>query len=468
MQGLDKFNRFLNRWPHPHKWFFERPHLTRRRFFSLAGAGVTGSYLLFHPERARSQVRITSQNVTTRNTAKNVIFILLTGAPSHIDTFDFKNVNGVTPTSFRPETKNGVLWPSGLLPKIGNQLGDIAIIRSVRSWALVHSLAQQWTQIGRNPVAGLGEITPNMGSIVALELDRQRTANQVFPAFVALNANTAAGGGYFSAQYAPFKVLPTANGLPNTTNAEGQQRADQMYSRLQVLDGPLRANSPLGKDVQDYDAFYQSARKMMYNPAVDTAFKFSGAESARYGNTSFGNACLVAKQILQANQGTRFVQINFGNWDMHNNIYDTADPRSMPIMGKQFDDGFSALIADLKSSGLLRDTLVVMAGEFGRTVGPLSSSAGRDHYLQQFAVFAGGGTKAGKIIGQTNPAGSDASEFGWSRNRYVHPEDIEATILSAVGINWTTVRYDDPFNRGFEYVAFSEQDLYGPVNELWT
>jgi hypothetical protein len=87
--------------------------------------------------------------------------------------------------------------------------------------------------------------------------------------------------------------------------------------------------------------------------------------------------------------------------------------------------------------------------------------------VQQFAFIAGGGTRGGKIIGTTNSDGSDVTDFGWSRDRYVRPEDIEATIYSAVGIDWTTVRYDDPFGRGFEYVPFSEQDLYGPVNELW-
>ena len=104
----------------------------------------------------------------------------------------------------------------------------------------------------------------------------------------------------------------------------------------------------------------------------------------------------------------------------------------------------------------------------------LNSSAGRDHFLQQFSVFAGGGVKGGgvkggKVIGKTNDTGSDVTEFGWSRDRYIRPEDIEATIYSALGINWrTSIRYDDPFSRGFEYVPFSEDDLYGPINELFS
>jgi len=110
---------------------------------------------------------------------------------------------------------------------------------------------------------------------------------------------------------------------------------------------------------------------------------------------------------------------------------------------------------------------VVMVGEFGRTVGQLSGAQGRDHYLQQFAVFAGGGIKGGRAIGSTNDQGSASAEYGWSRNRDIKPEDIEATIYSAMAINWTTVRHDDPFGRGFYYVPFSDTNAYGPVDELW-
>ena len=121
----------------------------------------------------------------------------------------------------------------------------------------------------------------------------------------------------------------------------------------------------------------------------------------------------------------------------------------------------------LKQDGLLDRTLLVMAGEFGRTVGRLTAQAGRDHFLQQFCMLAGGGVKGGRAIGATDASGSATTDPGWSRNRDVRPEDIEATIYSALNINWTTVRRDDPFGRGFEYVPFSAQDLYGPVNELW-
>src|SRR5579871_2120848 len=246
-------------------------------------------------------------------------------------------------------------------------------------------------------------------------------------------------------------------------------RFKTMYTQLQTIDAPLRSNSPYGKPLEDYNDFYVAAQQMMYNKTVADTFAFTASDSTRYGNSSFGNACLVAKQVLAANQGTRFILITNGSWDMHQDIYGQQNPKgnNMYTMGKPLDDGYSALISDLKASGQLDSTLVVMAGEFGRTVGPVTAAGGRDHLIQQSAVFAGGGITPGKTIGTTTPDGSATDDPGWSRGRSVNPEDIEATIYSAVGIDWTTVRHDDPFGRGFEYVPFSDQDLYGPINELW-
>ncbi len=467
MSDQDKFTQFVERHPHPHLTFFNRPHFTRRRFFDILGSGVVGSYLV--GQAAKGQNVSTQPGVTTQNKAKNVIFILLAGAPSHVDTFDLKFTNGITPPDFNPTMIGGLNWPTGLLPKIGATLGDVCLVRSMHAWALVHSLAQHWTQIGRNPAAALGDIAPNIGSVVAIE---KGDPNQIFPPFLALNSQTAVGSGYFSAKYAPFKILPATTGIPNTSNPASptnSARLDTLWSRLHQLDDPLRVNSPLGQPLQDYDAFYSSAKSLTYNNVVNQAFGYSVSESARYGNSTFGNSCLVAKQVLQANQGTRFIQITFGSWDMHQDIYGQANPKgnNLYTMGKPLDDGVSALIGDLKSSGLFNETLVVMVGEFGRTVGNITAAGGRDHWLQQTAVFAGAGVKGGRAIGGTKPDGSDTLDYGWSRNRYVRPEDIEATIYSAMGIDWTTVRKDDPFHRGFEYVPFSQQDLYGPINELW-
>ena len=172
--------------------FFRRPFASRREFFKVLGGGVAGSFLAGN---ANAQL-IRSQNVTTKNTAKNVIFILLTGAPSHTDTFDLKFIDGVSPAGFKPEMIKGMNFNTGVFPKIAAQLDDVAVVRSVRAWAAQHTLSQTWVQIGRSPAATLGDIAPNIGSIVAIEKKPERTPGQLFPTFLALNADGAVGSGF--------------------------------------------------------------------------------------------------------------------------------------------------------------------------------------------------------------------------------------------------------------------------------
>jgi Protein of unknown function (DUF1501) len=443
--------------------FFNRPHWTRRRFFEIVGAGVTGAFL---PRYAKA-AEIAHAAALPKGTAKNVVFIFLNGAPSHTDTFDLKVVANVTPTTFTPETINGLLFPTGLMPKLAQNLtnGDFAIVRSMRAHALVHTLAQTWNQIGRNPADALGRIAPNIGSIVAIEKDKERRPGQIFPAFLALNSNGAVGSGYLPATYSPFKVTAATAGIANTTHPDGQATFNTRSSLVHALDDSLRIDSPYGGEMEDYGDFFKAAQGLMYNPVVNNAFGFTTAESANYGNSALGNACLVAAKVLRADQGTRFIQITSNDgWDMHSNIYAAG---TLPTRGRTLDNAVSALLNDLKGNGLLDSTLVVMCGEFGRTVGALTAQGGRDHFAQMFAVFAGGGVRGGRAIGRTNATGSDVAEFGWSQDRYVWMEDVEATIYSALGIDWTTIRRDDPLGRGFEYVPQTGPYPYYPVHELW-
>jgi len=287
----------------------------------------------------------------------------------------------------------------------------------------------------------------------------------VFPAFLQLNSPGGVTQGYLQATYAPFKVQAAAGGIGNTTNPDGPTRFANRLNVLHSLDDNLRIGAVHGQSEADYNDFYTAANQMMYNATVNQAFSFTTAESARYGSTNTGNACLVAAQVLKANQGTRYIQITSNDgWDMHTNIYAAGN---LPTKAALLDNAVSARIGDLDGAGLLDSTLIVMVGEFGRTVGPLTGAAGRDHWPQQFAFFAGGGVKGGTIVGQTNASGSDTIDFGWSQKRYVYPEDIEATIYSAMGIDWTSVRHDDPLGRGFEYVPQTGAFPYYPVHELW-
>ncbi|GAB4358923.1 MAG: DUF1501 domain-containing protein [Bryobacter sp.] len=464
MYNNEKFLEFIKQFPHRHKNFFDRPFASRRHFLKLGGGVLTASWMA---QKAKAEVRVDALDVPLLNKAKNCIFILLAGAPSHVDTFDFKITEGVTPTDvLQPEQFGNLVLPTGIMPRLAGMSEDFTVIRSMRSWALVHNLAQIWAQIGRNPVAALGDIAPNIGSIVAIEKAKERRETDIFPIFLALNSQGAIGSGYLASSYAPFKTNANANGLSNVNHAAGESRFEERKSLLETLDREYRTNSPYGRPLEDMDAFYKAAQGMMFNPTVDKAFRYNADERAPYGNTAFGDACMTARKVLEADAGTRFIQITFGGWDDHQGIY---DQNRLPNRTRQLDAGVSQLIADLKASGLLNDTLIVMVGEFGRTVGRLSGANGRDHFLQQFCFLAGAGIKGGRALGSTNATGSASNpdDYGWSRQRDVRPEDIEATIYSALGINYTSIRYDDPFGRGFEYVPYAHEDLYGPVKELW-
>jgi hypothetical protein len=343
----------------------------------------------------------------------------------------------------------------------------VALLRSVKPWAAVHELASTWIQIGRNPVSGLSRIAPHIGSVVSLEF-ASRGGDTTLPPFFNLNAGGGPGSGYLPPAYAPFYFSPAGNPPSGTTHPDGQAAFDRRFALLNDLDGEVRGKGLLGAKGDEMTAFNASARQLMYRSEIDNLFRFNADERNRYGNTSFGNALIVARNLLASDRGTRFVQVNVGGWDNHANIYTgPLNPSNANSLGRQFDNGLGTLLADMKASGLLEQTLVVAMGEFGRTIGTPNTTVGRDHFLQQAVLVAGAGIKGGRALGATDVGGRDTTDPGWSRERSIRAEDIEATIYSALGIDWTTIRRDDPLGRGFEYVPFSEQDLYGPIHELW-
>jgi uncharacterized protein (DUF1501 family) len=224
------------------------------------------------------------------------------------------------------------------------------------------------------------------------------------------------------------------------------------------------------------DGFYTQSRAMMYNPEIDAVFRFIEEDRQRYGNSGFGNSCVVARNLVKSDLGTRFIQINIGGWDNHQNIY--VRPGGIYGPSAQFDPGFANLLKDLselpgsRGGSLLDETLIVVIGAFGRTVRSgnqvgINPAQGRDHYFQHFAVFAGGGVDGGRTIGSTTSDGQSTLEPGWSQGRSAQYEDVSATIYSALGIDYTTKRYDDPFNRGFEYVPFASEGAWYPILELF-
>src|SRR5947207_3841505 len=325
---------------------YMEPIIDRRLFFKIAATGVAGCFV--SPMRTFAQSSVTSSPVPLLNTAKNCIFVLLPGAPSQIDTLDLR-VGAWTPANFAPTTINGIDWPNGLLPNLGTQLNinQFSIIRSCQSTALVHPLLQNWNQIARNPISATGKIAPNVGSVVALEMESQRSSGQRLPGFLSLNGGgSLAGPGYFSGKYAPFDVAPNAGGIANLSNPDGQAVFTSRYNMLMAADASLRTlPSRYGTAVEEMADFYSFARTMMYDPAITNVFRFSTADQQRYSNNAFGNACVTARNVIAADLGTRYIQITLGGWDNHQNIYAANAGIYRPAV--QLDVGLGNLTADL-------------------------------------------------------------------------------------------------------------------------
>lgn len=442
--------------------FWRRPALDRRVFFKHAGSAVAGSFFL--PGRTLETIARGAESPIGK--ARYVIFVNMAGGPSHADTFDLKEGAWTLP-AMEPTTYGEIRWPRGLFPKLAEHLDSIATVRSIKAWALVHGLMQTWIQIGRNPLSGLSKIAPHIGSVVSRELGDPKST---LPAFISLNTGSGPGQGYFEPRHAPFYISPGGGGLGNTASPFGAAAFDRKYGLLLELDAETRAMASIGPAVSEMEQFNLTARSLMYNSDVDRVFVFDAAERARYGNTALGNACITARNLIRSRLGARFIQITAGGWDMHSGIYTAGrlDPSNASSTGRVFDSAIGTLLGDLKADGTLGETLVICMGEFGRTVGALNNQGGRDHFLTQAALFAGAGVTGKKAIGKTDETARTIVEPGWRFDREIYAEDIEATIYSALGIDWTKVYHDDPLNRGFSLVPTNQGVDFAPIHELWS
>jgi len=449
---------------------------SRRRFLQVGGTGIVASFFLdvLNPRLLYGATK--APNAYVHNTATNAIFIFLAGAPSNIDTWDLKE-GAWTPSDFSPTTFNGgnLRFPQGLLPKTAEHLDKLSFVRSGLAWAAVHQLGQAWAQIARNPSGATGSIAPHIGSVVSLEEQVARKTGDVLPGFIALNSTGIPSQGYFPATYAPFQVIPASTGLPTISHPDGATRFTDRWNFLHQLD-VSRSTGALGKVTLDMNNFYDQSKAIMDAPNINALFSFSTDEHAKYGSSTFGDSLIIARNLVGARKGTRFVQATLNGWDHHSGIYDKPGNgvNSLYTQCAQFDPAFGALLSDLQSTPgsmtgktLLDETLVVVVAEFGRTVGVLNNQDGRDHNLRMSTVWAGGGVRGGQIIGKTDTTGNNVVDYGWSQNRDIRPEDVTCTVYSALGIDYTTVRHDDPLNRGFEYVPFAKDGTYKPIEELF-
>jgi hypothetical protein len=430
--------------------------LTRRQLIRSTASLLASQYAL------RAGVPESPRLVTPRSTADAIIFINLNGAPSHVDTFDFKP-GAWTPHDFNPQSgSGGITLSQKIFPSLLRQSRHLALLRSIEGYEGAHERGQFNLQTGHRANPAFNAETPNIGAVIAAELPSAGP----FPPFLSLNGLPTEGGKFLDGRFEPVQPLLNDTGFNLLKHeyfgAESARIFDSRYSLLEKLDAAVRQN-PYDPLLRNHAAFYALAKGMMYNDSVVDVFRVAFDEYQRYGDSEFGRACVVARNAVRAGNGVRFVSIQSDGWDMHVDVYG-----QLARKGRELDLGLGNLIADLDASGHLSRVLIVAMGEFGRTPGALNSRGGRDHHKDAVcALLAGGGLRGARTLGRTDNIGNKIVEPGWRANRPVRLEDLIATFYSALGIDWTKSRLDTPSGRKFQYVPGAELGDYEPVEELF-
>jgi uncharacterized protein (DUF1501 family) len=230
----------------------------------------------------------------------------------------------------------------------------------------------------------------------------------------------------------------------------------------------LRSDSSLAaKAFRDYHNYYEGAVSMMSDDRAAKLFRLADDDRTRYGSNITGDAAIIARNLIEADAGTRFIFLQQDGWDHHGDIYKKINLYEKSTV---LDQALAALIDDLATrkrpsgSTLLDETMVICMGEFGRTPGPITEGLkGRDHYQYAMtALFAGGGVKGGQIIGKTDETGAKVLQTGWSLSRPPYMEDVTTTVYSALGIDWKKSIQNTPSGREFYYIEpFAAKAMIG-------
>lgn len=442
--------------------------LTRREAFRVGQCLLSGYWFL--PLLTPANVRA-EEKVKPRGTARTVIFVMLDGGQSHVDAWDLKEGKWTPPDFAVREVQPGLKWPTALYPKLATQLSRVALARSVEAWDSVHGRAQYYIQSAHSLNPALQKEIPPVGSVVAYEFADKRRSSDTLPGYVAINVTQSQAGllksGFLPATFSPFHI-DTATGLGAYAMEEDSRKEFlRRWELLQKFDERLRNDSSLAtKAYRDYHNYYQGGVSLMADARAAKVFHIDPADRERYGKNVTGDACILARNIVQADAGTRFIFLQQDGWDHHSNIYDRKNHYGRSV---ELDAALASLIEDLATrkaaSGqpLLDETMVVCMGEFGRTPGEINGLNGRDHYQYAFtALFAGGGVKGGQIIGKTDETGSKVIDSGWGVKRSIYMEDIATTIYSALGIDWKKTIEATPSGRAFYYLEpFAAKAMIG-------
>ena len=404
--------------------------------------------------------------------AKNVIFLFMVGGVSHIETFDHKpllkqyagksaaslfskaELDGLNPEkdysksrvlqpvfSFKQRGECG-MWVSEIFPHLSNVVDDITMINSMHAASSIHSVGQISMHTGY-----LRPGFPSLGAWVTYGLGSE---NRNMPGFVALRDGVSSAGpamhqaGFLPGPY-QATVIDTSSGKfqldhlrrPEYVSASEQRQQLDLMRQLNALHREEHASQ--GELDARIDSFETAFRMQGAAPELFDLNRESQRVRELYGDTPFGNQCLTARRLVES--GVRFVEIFNGSqgrkWDAHGNRGGLIDNHRNNAA--KTDQGIAALIMDLKSRGLLDETLVVWATEFGRT--PFEEAnrevkIGRGHHHYGFSMWmAGGGVKRGFTYGATDDLGMHAVESPVSHH------DFHATILHLLGMDHKRLTY---------------------------
>lgn len=397
---------------------------TRRLFLSrLAGSllGV-GAAARFGPAAIAGALAQDPQRplVAGRATARHVIYLFLRGGMSHLDTLDPKPGAATQGRTDAIATRADGVLVSSRFSKLAEQLDKCCIVSSMASRQGAHSQAQY---LMRTSYELRGTIQhPSLGAWCHHLLGRR---NPTLPGHVTIGgAADLPGAGFLPPEFQPLPIGSAEDGLQNASLPRGvdEERFQRRLERLARLDAAF-AERHQQRSVQAYSQAYQEAVALMRSSDL-AAFDLdleSPAMHQAYGNTPFGAGCLLARRLVE--HGVRYVEVFSDGWDTHADNFDRLDDLVPAI-----DQGLAALLADLDARGLLRQTLVVLASEFGRTP-DIDQDQGRNHHPQAFSVLlAGGGVRGGQRYGRTDAEGRRVATEPTSI------QDLNATIAYACGI----------------------------------
>lgn len=453
---------------------------TRRDLLQFGGLGIAGAAA--HGLWPLQVSASTGSKVTPRGTARNVIFYEISGAISHVDCFDFKE-NPDTQKDFDIRTlKNGVHLSHFLFPRIEKVMDKVALLRSLRTHEQVHFRGQYYVQTGRQMNFAFAKEIPAIGSVIAAELDGRRRESDTFPTYISFNLEKGAAGalatGFLPPRFSVFDLIPeqALKGM-----ALDQKAIELVEERWRLLDALRKTEAGrvagYGIEMKTYENFSETAHRLISDARWPAAFKVSDDDKKRYGNTSVGVSCALARNVLMQDAGTHYIHICHPGWDHHGQIWDRGASSNHYKLIEEFDPAFASLLEDLSTTPskatpgktMLDETLVVAMSEFGRTPGALNHLKGRDHYHPCFpAMFAGAGVKGGLVLGATNKDGTAHTETGWGRKEQPRIENVVATMYSALGIDWTKAVHNLPSGRTYTYVDPLGANGFVPTDEIST